>query len=165
MKMQVIEKYEKCQHYLKYINPWMAPASWPPWERFGVGVLNQHIIKTMKTHQKIAAYIETLVIGQGRYAGQKFKLLPWQKRFLKGAFAQDEDAALSMGRGGGKTTFTAAIACSTVDVDGPLVEPMAETLVVASSFDQGLKNFRHMQHFLEPSFEKYGVGGRGRFRV
>ena len=26
----------------------------------------------------------------------------------------------------GKTTFVAAIACAAVDVDGPLVEPMAE---------------------------------------
>ena len=70
-----------------------------------------------------------------------------------------------MGRGGGKSTFAAAIACAAVDVDGPLVEPMAETLVVASSFDQGLLNFRHMLHFLAPTFEKYGTGPRGRFRI
>ena len=70
-----------------------------------------------------------------------------------------------MGRGGGKSTFTAAIACAALDVDGPLVEPMAECLVVASSFDQGLLNFRHMLNFLAPSFEKYGTGPRGRFRI
>ena len=70
-----------------------------------------------------------------------------------------------MGRGGGKSTFTAAIACAAVDVDGPLVEPMAECLVVASSFDQGLVNFRHMLHFLQPTFERYGTGPRGRFRI
>ena len=116
-------------------------------------------------HRKIAKYIEGLIIGQGRHAGKHFKLLPWQKRFLKGAFSQPDDAALSMGRGGGKTTFVAAIASATVDVDGPLVEPMAECLVVASSFDQGLICFRHMMHFLQPSFEKYGAYGRGRFRI
>ena len=110
-------------------------------------------------------YISGLVIGQGRHAGQAFKLLGWQKKFLKGAFGQTGDAALSMGRGGGKSTFTAAIACAAVDVDGPLVEPMAECLVVASSFDQGLLNFRHMLNFLAPSFEKYGTGPRGRFRI
>ena len=119
----------------------------------------------MKTAHFVEKYIENLVIGQGRYAGQNFKLLPWQKRFLKGAFGQPDDAALSMGRGGGKTTFVAAIACATVDVDGPLVEPMAECLVVASSFDQGLICFRHMMHFLQPSFDKYGAYGRGRFRI
>ena len=113
----------------------------------------------------VADYIGGLVIGQGRYAGERFKLLGWQKRFLAGAFGQPGDAALSMGRGGGKSTFTAAIACAAVDVGGPLVEPMAECLVVASSFDQGLVNFRHMLHFLAPSFERYGTGPRGRFRI
>ena len=48
---------------------------------------------------------------------------------------------------------------------GPLVEPMAECLVVASSFDQGLVNFRHMLHFMQPSFERHGTGPRGRFRI
>ena len=113
----------------------------------------------------ISDYISGLVIGQGRHAGQPFKLLAWQRRFLSGAFGQPDDAALSMGRGNGKSTFTAAIACATVDVDAPLVEPMAETLIVASSFDQGLLNFRHMLHFLQPAFEKYGTGPRGRFRI
>ena len=113
----------------------------------------------------VADYIGGLTIGQGRYAGERFKLLGWQKRFLAGAFGQPGDAALSMGRGGGKSTFTAAIACAAVDVGAPLVEPMAECLVVASSFDQGLVNFRHMLHFLAPSFERYGTGPRGRFRI
>ena len=93
----------------------------------------------------IRRYISGLVIGQGRYAGERFKLLAWQRRFLSGAFGQPGDGACSMGRGGGKSTFAAAIACAAVDVDGPLVEPMAETLVVASSFDQGLLNFRHTE--------------------
>ena len=113
----------------------------------------------------IADYIQGLTIGQGRYAGQPFKLLGWQRRFLRGAFNQPDDAALSMGRGGGKSTFTAAIACAAVDVGGPLVEPMGECLVIASSFDQGLVNFRHMLHFMQPSFEQHGTGPRGRFRI
>ena len=116
----------------------------------------------MKTLER---YIGGLVIGQGRHAGQPFKLLAWQRRLLSGAFGQPGDAAISMGRGGGKSTFTAAIACAAVDVGGPLVEPMAECLVVASSFDQGLINFRHMLHFMQPSFEKYGTGPGGRFRI
>ena len=73
-------------------------------------------------------YLEGLRIGQGRRAGERFELLSWQRRFLRGAFGQDGDAALTMGRGGGKTTFVAAVACGAVDVGGPLVEPMAETL-------------------------------------
>ena len=113
----------------------------------------------------LGSYISGLTIGQGRHAGQPFALLNWQRRFLAGTFGQPGDAAVSMGRGGGKSTFTAAIACATVDVDGPLVEPMAECLLVASSFDQGLICFRHILHFLAPSFEKYGTGPGGRFRI
>ena len=119
----------------------------------------------MNPSTKIGAYIQGLTLGQGRRAGQSFKLHGWQRRFLSGAFGQPGDAALSMARGGGKTTFCAAIACAAVDVDGPLVEPMAECLLVASSFDQGLIAFRHVMHFMGPSFERWGVGPGGRFRV
>ena len=115
----------------------------------------------MKIPKAIANYISGLEVGQGRYAGESFTLHGWQKRFLRGAFNQPGDAALSMGRGNGKTTFCAAIACAAVDVDGPLVEPMAECLLVASSFDQGLIAFRHILHFLRPSLERH----RGRFRI
>ena len=110
-------------------------------------------------------YIESLVISQGRYAGEHFKLLGWQCKLLRGAFRQPRDSAFSMGRGGGKTTLVAAIAAAAVDVDGPLVEPRAECLVIASSFDQGLICFRHVMAFLEPTFDRYGTGPRGRFRV
>ena len=110
----------------------------------------------MKLSAKVGRYIGGLVVGQGRRAGERFELLSWQRRFLAGAFGQDGNAALSMGRGGGKTTYTAAIACGAVDVGGPLVAPMAECLVVASSFDQGLICFRHMLHFLRPSLARYG---------
>ena len=68
--------------------------------------------------KSVADYIGVLVIGQGRRAGQRFELFCWQRRFLRGAFKGPDDSALSMGRGGGKTTFTAAIACAAVDVDG-----------------------------------------------
>ena len=45
---------------------------------------------------KLEAYIEGLTLSQGRYAGQLFKLLPREKRFLRGAFREGVgDAALS----------------------------------------------------------------------
>ena len=59
----------------------------------------QHTRWTMKTLER---YIGGLVIGQGRHAGQPFKLLAWQRRLLSGAFKQTGDAAISMGRGCGK---------------------------------------------------------------
>ena len=110
-------------------------------------------------------YIRSLVISQGRHAGQPYLLLPWQRKLLRGAFSQPRDSAFTMGRGGGKTTLVAALGAASVDVDGSLVEPRAECLVVASSFDQGLVNFRHVMAFLEPTFERYGTGPRGRFRI
>ena len=93
--------------------------------------------------------------------GQPLTVWPWQRRFIHGAFGQPDDAALTLARGGGKTTFMAGIAAATVDVDGPLVQPAAETLVIASSFEQGLIAFRHIMAFLRPTLNRYG----SRFRV
>ena len=61
--------------------------------------------QTMSLPAEIEKYLETLKIGQGRYAGQDLVVLPWQSDFIRGAFGQDDDAALSMARGCGKTTF------------------------------------------------------------
>ena len=109
---------------------------------------------TQRTHplwRRVADYCEGLIIGQGRRAGQKMVLYPWQKRFLRGAFGQDDDAALSTGRGSGKTTFMAAICCAALN--GPLAQPMGEVVLIASSFGQGSISYRHILHFLRPAFE------------
>lgn len=111
--------------------------------------------------RRLERYLGGLVIGQGRHTGQPFTVLGWQSRFLRGAFGQPDDAALSLGRGGGKTTMIAGIGAACVDVDGPLVEPNAESVIVASSFDQALIAFRHALHFLRPTFEAH----KRRFRV
>ena len=108
-------------------------------------------------------YIEGLLIPQGRFTGQPFRLFPWQKRFLRGAFGQPDDSALSLGRGGGKTTFIAAIGAACID--GPLVEPNAESLIIASSFDQGLIAWRHVLRLLQPVLDRDGVGVHKRFRL
>ena len=67
----------------------------------------------MQLFEATIRYIETLKIGQGRYAGQPFAVLPWQRKFIRGALAPGVgEAALSLGRGGGKSTLTAAIGCA-----------------------------------------------------
>ena len=115
---------------------------------------------------ELERYISTLRITQGRHAGQPFRLLPWQRRFLRGAFKPVVmDAALSLGRGSGKSTLVSSIAAATVDVDGPLQASRAESVVVASSFEQAMIVFRHTLAFLQPSLQKYGVGKTGRYRV
>ena len=85
----------------------------------------------MRLSDRVARYIEGLELSQGRYAGQPSKLATWERRFLRGAFGATGDSALSLARGGGKTTFLAAVACACIDVDGPLVEDNAETLIIA----------------------------------
>ena len=97
-------------------------------------------------------YVRGLRIGQGRHAGEPFEVLRWQSRFLRGALAPGvSESALTLARGGGKSTFTAAIACAALD--GPLAEPAAEVLVVASSHEQGQIVFRHVQRFLADKIE------------
>ena len=101
--------------------------------------------------KSLTAYIESLSITQGEGAGQRIRLLPWQKKFVRGAFSQDADAALSIARGAGKTTLMSAIACSFVD--GPLRQPRAEVVAVASSFAQGKLLFDHCRAFLGEKLE------------
>ena len=86
----------------------------------------------MSLPAEIEQYLKGLKIGQGRHAGSSFCVLPWQSDFLRGGFGQADDAALSMARGCGKTTFLAGIMASAIDVDGPLVQPMADCVMVAS---------------------------------
>ena len=45
-------------------------------------------------------YIGTLRLSQGRYAGELFPLQVWQRKFIRGAFGQADDAAMSLARGG-----------------------------------------------------------------
>ena len=56
-----------------------------------------------------------------------------------------------MARGAGKTTFTAAIGCAAVD--GPLALDRAESVIVASSFEQAMIAFRHALAFLEVKYD------------
>ena len=119
----------------------------------------------MALARRLADYIAGLTIGQGRYFGQPFPLIGWQTRLLR-CFDRPGDAALSLGRGGGKSTLIAAIGAAAVDVGGPLAEPGAQTVVVASSFDQAKEAvFDQTLWFLGPTLAKYGTGPRGRFRL
>ena len=92
-------------------------------------------------------YIEDLTLFQGRHAGEPFKLLAWQKRWLRGAFRRGvTTSALSLARAGGKTTLVAAIGCAALD--GPIAQPHAETIIAASSFGQGQIAFRSILAFM-----------------
>lgn len=82
----------------------------------------------------LTKYIEGLTLTHGAKAGQPFRLLQWQRQFVKGMAKRGVyRAALSVPRGPGKTTLLAAVASAAID--GPLRVPRGEVVVVASSFD------------------------------
>ena len=90
--------------------------------------------------RELHSYLAGLTVTQGRLAGQPFAVLPWQRRFVRGAFAPAvSTAGLTIGRGNGKSTLLAGIAAATLD--GPLAVPRGETVIVASSFEQAQNLF------------------------
>ena len=97
-------------------------------------------------------WIGGLTVTQGDGTGDLFQVLPWQRRFIRGAFASGiETSALSVARGNGKTAFVAAIGAAAVG--GPLAAPRAETVIVASSFQQARIAFDHVLAFLQPAID------------
>ena len=96
--------------------------------------------------QALLDYLGTLRVTQGRHAGELLTVLPWQRRFLAMAFGARGDASLSVGRGNGKSTLVAAIGCAFLD--GPLRQPRAEVVIVASSFLQARIVFDHLLGFM-----------------
>ena len=92
-------------------------------------------------------YLSSLTVSQGRLAGQPFRVLPWQARFVQGAFRPGiQSTAISVARGNGKTALLSGIAAATLD--GPLAVPRGETVIVASSFEQARIAFEHVIAFM-----------------
>ena len=89
-----------------------------------------------------------LKLAGGDHDGQPFKVLPWEKRFIMGAFRGPGDSALSVARGNGKSALVAAIATAVVDPAGPLTGNRREVLCVASSFSQARVVFEDVLYFL-----------------
>ena len=86
---------------------------------------------------KLIKHIETLPCGDGDQIGEPYRLLKYQKQFLRGAFRPGIiRAGFTLGRGGGKTGLASALALSALLPDSPLHRPGFEIAVVASSFNQ-----------------------------
>ena len=97
--------------------------------------------------KSLESYLSGLTVSQGRRAGEPFTVLPWQRRFIRGAFAPGvQSAALSVARACGKTSLLSGIAAATLD--GPLAVPRGETVIVASSFEQARIAFEHVVAFM-----------------
>ena len=96
----------------------------------------------------IIDYMATLTLKGGDHDGQAFKVLPWERKFINGAFKAPDDSALTVARGDGKSALVAALACAVVDPDGPLHGNRRHVDVFASSFDQGRTIFEDVLSFL-----------------
>ena len=110
---------------------------------------------------EVVHYIEALTITQGAGQGEPFKILPWQLKFLRGLARTDGDAALTIGRGNGKTALLAALALA--HLDGPLAVERSEIIFAASSFQQARIGFNHARAFLEARGED--LKDRSRWRL
>ena len=116
----------------------------------------------MSLHADLIAYLAGLTLAGGDHDGEPFTVLPWERRFIRGAFGQPAHAALSVARGNGKTAVVAGLAAAVVDPSGPLTGNRRECVCVASSFDQGKLIFEDVLSFLR---ERYDVSNRKRWRV
>ena len=111
---------------------------------------------------ELIAYLGTLTLVGGDHDGQPFTVLPWQRRFVRGAFGQPGHAAISLARGGGKSCTVAGIATAVVDPAGPLHGRRREVVAVASAFSQGRIIFEDCLAFLR---ERYDLGERKAWRL
>ena len=109
----------------------------------------------------LSDYLGSLNLSGGDHDGEPLEVLGWQRRFVAGAFRISGDAALSVGRGNGKTALCAGIAAAVVDPAGPLTGRRAEVVCVASSFTQGKIIFEDVLAFLG---DRYDVGDRADWR-
>ena len=118
---------------------------------------------TRKEISELIERIEKVPIGDGDLIGKPYRLLPYQKQFLFGAFRTGiMRAGFTLGRGGGKTGLASALAIAALCLP-PLCRPGFECAAVASSFNQALIIGRSVKTSLE--ILGFEFGKKGRFRV
>ena len=110
----------------------------------------------------LVKYLASLVLTGGDRDGERFTVLPWEQRFVRGAFRAPGPAALSVARGNGKSALVAGIAAAVVDPAGPLHGTRREVVCVASSFDQSRVIFEDVLAFLRA---EHNLADRRRWRV
>jgi phage terminase large subunit-like protein len=85
---------------------------------------------------KAIRFLESLRVPEGRLAGRKLKLAPFQKEFVRGAFAPETSiAALSVARGNAKTALSSGLALGSL-LGMWDTQPHREILLAARTKDQ-----------------------------
>ena len=98
--------------------------------------------------EELIAWMGGLTLSGGDLNGQPFEVWPWERRFLLGTFGQSGNAALSVGRGNGKSAFVAGLAAAVVCPGAPLHGVKREVVCVASSFQQARVIFEDVMAFV-----------------
>ncbi len=110
----------------------------------------------------LETFLSGLTLSGGDHDGEAFSVLPWERRFIRGAFSRLGPAALSVARGNGKSALVAGIATAVADPAGPLHGNRRECVCVASSFDQSRVVFEDVLAFLR---SRNDLADRKRWRV
>ena len=115
----------------------------------------------MTIARDLIGYLGGLRLAGGDHDGERFTVLPWEARFVRGAFGVPGDGALSVSRGNGKSALCAGIATAVVDPRGPLHGRRREAVVSAASFEQGRVIYEDVLAFLR---ERYDLEDRQTWR-
>ena len=103
--------------------------------------LGGRILKVKELEQAIAE----LVCTQGPEMGKPFRLLPWEKRFLKEVLKKENSVlALSLPRGNGKTAFIAVI-CYLAFMGDLFGHSAGEIMLVGPTLSQAKISFDHIK--------------------
>jgi phage terminase large subunit-like protein len=116
--------------------------------------------------KRVIAFLESLTVTAGAYAGRKLRLRPWQKKILGRIYATGADgrrevrtALISMGRKGGKSTICAGLAlCHLV---GPESVPRGQVVSAAADRRQAAIIFDELKAF---ALAREDIAGRLIFR-
>ncbi len=102
----------------------------------------------MRASSKAIHFLETLRIPEGLKAGKPLKLAPFQRKFIKGALAENvQVAVLSIGRGNAKTALSAGLALGAVMGEWDS-QPHREIIIAARTRDQGRIAFEFAVGFM-----------------
>jgi phage terminase large subunit-like protein len=102
----------------------------------------------VKNSTRAIRFLETLKIPEGPKAGEPVKLAPFQKKFVRGALADDTSVAcLSIGRGNAKTALSSGIALGAVMGKWDR-QPRREILIAARTRDQARIAFDFVVGFI-----------------
>jgi phage terminase large subunit-like protein len=95
-----------------------------------------------------AAFLRGLILPEGRLAGSKLRLAPYQHQFIEGALADDANiGVLSVGRGNAKTALAAGVALGSLLGKCGDTQRRREILIGARTAEQGRVSWQFVAGF------------------